>query len=229
MALGLGIGLSKMKRVSGGAAPYTPAQDTDLFDWWDAQSGVTTSSGELTAWVGTVNSVTANPPTVTSRPLYGTDTINSLNVMTFRGVDPNYLVVDFTALTSTSCTISILMNVIDSRGVIFQTNNSKTVQFRSGNVSSAFAGISNGSVYFNNVFVGSTNTMTRDELYTVIFLNTGVLTITNINFSAVTSGTFFTEILQGDPTDCKAGDIIITGAVTERENNDNFLMTKYGL
>lgn len=226
--LGVGLGIDKRRLIASGGG-YTPAQDTQLFDWWDAQANVTTSGGELTAWSGNVNSENADPPTVTSRPIYGTDKINSLDALTFREADPNYLNIDATTLSS-GCTVQIVINIQDTQGIIFNgASITDQYQYQSGSTTKAsLAALGNNiNTYVDGSLIG--NDITRGDLYTALTGGAKILTLENIDLSSVS--TLFTGA-RSDlalPIDAVVADIIISTGNAFITENINFLKDKYGI
>lgn len=227
MSLGLGLGINK-HRVSGGGA-YTPAQDTDLFDYWDDQSGVTESGGELTAWVGSVNSVTASPPTVTSRPLYGTDTINSLDVLTFRNADPNYLQIDVSTL-GTGCSMFFVINQSSTNAAhIGDTITNSSVLRATASASDydndgTFGGAI--EVYSKNGLLGTNPT--QQAVYDEVNVTDNIIGIKNISFNTLSSIYIGVRANLGIAFAGKIGDILISESSTRFDDNMTFLKTKYG-
>lgn len=228
MRLGLGLGIDKSRVLSSGA--YTPSQDNELFDWWDAQANVTETSGELSAWVGAVNSETANPPTVTSRPLYGTDSINGLDVLTLRSADPNYVEISVNSLGSTSCIHYVIKQTNSSPCIMGDgSNSSKYIRSRTPDANTAdVSELFGGSIeyYKNGVSLGVN--ITREDLYTAIFNQSCVLSFKNIDLSTSTSLLFSTRATISLSLDGLIADIIISSNSGNFSENAQFLINKYG-
>ena len=210
---------------------YTPLDDADLYGWWDAQAGVSTSGGELTAWADRSASIPADPPTVVSQPLYGTDTVNGLDVLTFNSADPNYIDIDVSACGS-GCDVHIMMRIDSANGVVIADvdENIAIVFAQDSNFSSKAVnnGLLGASVGFqdNGSVIGTD--ITRGELYSIIE-DYAVLTMTNVDLSGVDT---LRLMARGDlllPSDALVGDIIISSGSTNRTDNIDFLIEKYGL
>lgn len=230
MRLGLGLGIDTSK-VLGGVPSYTPASDTELVDWWDAQNGVTTSGGELRAWTGSVNSETSNPPTVTSRPLYGTNQINSSDVLTFRSSDPNYLQLSSTSAQSGLC-VHMVIDITNANGVIISIINSggEFIRYLSGNSGKADNnGNLGGSIeyYVNGSSIG--NDITRAQLYTGLNAGSVVLTLDGVNTTGLD------DLIVGARGNVSLGisgdigDVIVSTGNTFLSDNVDFLMNKYNI
>lgn len=207
---------------------YDPTQDPDLFDWWNAQSGIQSSgAGELQRWTGS-NGNDADPPTVTARPLYGDSQINGLDVLTFRNADPNYLQIDTSSLNS-GCDLHMVIN--SSTLGIFMCN-SATVNNRiyyasgdSGNFATNFG--STVGVYKNGVFLY--NNPTRDQVW-LDFNNTECLmSLTGLNFSSINTVNLFVRENLSSPMSTLLADLIISTGNTKFSENTNFLIDKYAL
>jgi len=91
MGLGLSLGLKLGGFSGGGAAPFDPLSTTPKL-WLDASNTATISdSGTLTWADKSGNSYNATQATAGFKPVSGTRTINSLNVLDFDGVDDHLL------------------------------------------------------------------------------------------------------------------------------------------
>lgn len=210
---------------------YDPTADTQIFDWWNAQNNITTDAGdpaELVTWTGQQGNP-ANPPTITSRPLYGTDTINSLNAITYR-VGGNFLRIDCTTLLSgVSIYMVIDLNSTANSAIIGDPNSgSRVILSASGSGSTAdFANNFGGNInyYQNETLTG--NNITRGNLYTSI-QNLSILTLENVDLSSVTNLDFFAQN-GGFASAAVGGDIIISSGSTFKTENITFLKDKYGL
>lgn len=230
MPLGIGIGnaIGWAGNPVGSGGGYTPADDPDLFEWWDAQSGISQSGGELTAWVGSVNSETADPPTVTARPIYGDSQINSLDVLTFRNDDPNYLEIDTTSW-STNVTMYFVIQA-DSDPLAMQLlcdvdTTTKFIQKDDGNSNASAINLGSSTEWFINGSSIGTD-INQIELDSAIVSNC-LLTITGLDFTGIDSIYIGcrSDIARG--INAVIGDIIATSGNTLQTENENFLIDKY--
>lgn len=87
--MGIRVGTQPvLKMYAGPDIPWTPASFTDVKYWWTADSGITESGGNITAWTDSIAGFTLtgvnNPQLTTSA------TLNGQNVVAFNGTN-NYV------------------------------------------------------------------------------------------------------------------------------------------
>ena len=230
--IGVGIGVNRFRRIGGGggAAPYTLLDDPGLLLWGDVQADVTTSGGELTAWEDQLSAQAIDPPTVTARPLYNSDQINSLPVLTFRGSDPNYLDID-TSTWGADITLYFVLNITTSqqRRQFFAQNIGSTKRCRidndgAGNSISGFGSLI--EVRKDNVLAYIDPT--EPEMDNVLIGNS-VIAISKLDFTSVNALRIGCSSALNQGINGIIADIAATQGATNLTENNNFLMTKYGL
>ena len=226
----LGVNFSGVGTVTADLVnEYSLLDDPDLLLWGDAQADVTTSGGELTAWADQLSAQAIDPPTVTARPLYGTDEINGLDVLTFRSADPNYLDIDTTGWGS-DVTLYFVINAITSTSIRYLFSDTSgtgqaLVDSNSGSVAFFNFG-ANINIYINNVL--TYNNPSRAELDAAISNSNKLVTITGLDFSAYSATLLFVYSTISNPLSTIMGDVAATQGSTNLTENNNFLMTKYG-
>lgn len=210
------------------SSAYTPTQDPDLLIWGDAQADVTTSGGELTAWADQLSAQSLDPPTVTARPLYGTDQINGLDVLTFRGADPNYLLIDSTGWGSNITLYFVIQSNTSTPNILLcnSSNNSNFIQKANNNSNPAALGLGSGLEYYiNGVSIGTD--INQIELDSAITSNC-LLTITGVDLTGINS-VFIgvrSDLVRG--LDGKIGDFAADQGGTKLTENNNYFIDKYG-
>jgi hypothetical protein len=90
MSLNLSLGLSLSNVAAmGGGAPFTPTDlGASLLEWWDAEDAtkLTLSGSDVVTWTGKVGGLAPTQSTGASRPLYSATSFNNRPGLTFDGV-----------------------------------------------------------------------------------------------------------------------------------------------
>lgn len=210
---------------------YNPTADTEIFDWWNAQENYTVAlpEGEVVSWTGEVAGNTANPPTVTSRPLYGTDQINSLDVLTFRSADPNYIEIDVSFLGSNCCLYMVVQGDASGSTQYLVCNSISTSNriAKSGTTSTSIVGLGSSITVYQNGLSVYDQTMTRTQLDTLISSNS-LVTFDGLDFTGVNTIYLFVRDNLGNAINGLLADVIISTGNTFISENNNFLINKYG-
>lgn len=216
----------------GGATPWTPSDGASNVRWWNIQDGISIDpmGQEMTAWVDRIAGATASPPTVQSRPLYGSHQINGLDVLTFRSADPNYIDIDVSNLGAGIEIHMVVNHYAGANGTLLADgDNSATLIFsRYNNSSPASTNWGNNFNYYRNGASLGIN-ISQGLLYSSIFDQNVVLSITNLDLSSINTLNLFIRDGMLLPMSAYCGDIIVANSNADRTQNINYLINKYNL